>query len=115
LILSKNRNPQENTPFAARPNTNIARAHVFEDDPFDIMAEIFTTSPNFGTSLGDTTDTFLMNVTQYVLDDVYGEANDRNIYITIESVNGLIYSSHFYGPNSDEIRKPRLVITYVEE
>ncbi|MDZ7717956.1 MAG: DUF4270 family protein [Balneolaceae bacterium] len=115
LILSKNKNPQENTPFASRPNTNIVRAHVFEDDPFDIMAEIFTTQPNFGTSLNDTTDAFLMNVTSFVLNDLYGETSGQNIYITTESVNGLIYSSHFYGPNSDEIRKPRLVITYVEE
>lgn len=115
LILSKNSNPGKNTPFAARPNTNIIRAHVFEEEPFDVMAEIFTTSPNFSAALNDTSNVFLMDVTQYVLNDLYGEANNEGIYVTIESVNGLIYSTHFYSPNSDDFRKPRIVITYVEE
>ncbi len=115
LILSKNNEPQKNTSFVARPNTNLIRAHVFDDDPHDVMAEIFTTEPNFATSLNDTSSAFLLNITQYVLNDVYGEVKDHKIYVTIQSVNGLIYSSHFFDPNSADIRKPRIVITYVEE
>lgn len=115
LILNKNVNPQQTTPLIARPNTNLLRAHVFDEDPNDIMAEIFTTEPNFATSINDTSNAFIMNVTQYVLNDVYGDVENRKIYVTIQSVNGLIYSSHFFDPTSDDIRKPRLVITYVEE
>lgn len=115
LILNKNVNPQQTTPSIARPNTNLLRAHVFDEDPNDIMAEIFTTEPNFATSINDTSNAFIMNVTQYVLNDVYGDVENRKIYVTIQSVNGLIYSSHFFDPTSDDIRKPRLVITYVEE
>ncbi|MDR9366128.1 MAG: hypothetical protein RI575_12365 [Balneolaceae bacterium] len=115
LILSKNTDPQKSTPSVARPNTNFIRAHVFEEDPFDVMAEIFTTQPSFAASLNDTSDAFLMDVTQFVLNDLYGNANKQSIYITIQSVNGLIYSTHLYDPDSDDIRKPRIVITYVEE
>ncbi len=115
LILSQNRTPLENTASAARPNTNLIRAHVFEEDPYDIMADIFTTQLNFSTSLDDSENAYFMNITPYVLNEVYGDVEDQGIYITIESVNGLLYSTHFYGPDSDEIRKPRIVITYVEE
>lgn len=115
LVLSKNNEPQKNTSFVARPNTNLIRAHVFDKDPNDVMAEIFTSEPNFSTSLNDTSSAFLMNITPYVLNDVYGDVKDRKIYITLQSVNGLIYSSHFFDPNSADIKKPRIVITYVEE
>ena len=115
LILSKNTNPQQNTPFVARPNTNLLRAHVFNDEPSDVMAEIFTTPHNFATSLNDTSNAFLMDVTQYVLNGVYGGLTDQSLYLTIQSVNGIVYSSYFFDPNSEDFRKPRLVITYVEE
>lgn len=115
LILSKNNTPQKNTAFVGRPNTNLIRAHVFDEDPNDVMAEIFTSEPNFSASISDTSNTFLMNVTQFVLNDVYGDVKDRKIYLTIQSVNGLIYSSYFFDPNSADIRKPRIVITYVKE
>lgn len=115
LILSKNNEPQKNTSFVGRPNTNLIRGHVFDDDPNDVMAEIFTSEPNYSSVLSDTSSVFLMNVTQYVLNDVYGDVKDRKFYVTIQSVNGLIYSSHFFDPNSADIKKPRIVITYVEE
>jgi len=115
LILSKNINPQKSTPGVVRPNTNLLRAHVFDEEPSDVMAEIFTSEPNFATSLDDTSNAFLMNITQFVLDDAFGDVEDRLLYLTIQSVNGLIYSTHFFDPASDDLRKPRIVITYVDE
>jgi hypothetical protein len=115
LILSKDNAPQKNTSFVARPNTNLARVHVFDEQPNDVMAEIFTTETPYVTMLSDTSSAFLMNITQPILNEVYGEVKDRGFYVTIQTVNGLIYSSHFFDPNSADIRKPRIVITYVEE
>lgn len=115
LVFSKNNNPLQNSPQVTRPNTNLIRAHVFNEEPADVMAKIFTSEANFATSLNDTSNAFFLNVTQHVLDEVYGEAESRILYVSIESVNGILYSSHFFDPNSADIRKPRLVITYVEE
>lgn len=115
LVLSKNDTPLKNSEQFARPNTNLLRAHVFEEEPIDPMADIFTTEPNFSTSLNDTSNAFLLNITQFVLDEVYGDTENRILYLTIESVDGLLYSSHFFDPNTADIHKPRVVITYVEE
>lgn len=115
LVFSKNNDPLQSSPQITRPNTNFIRAHVFDEEPVDVMAEIFTSEPNFATSLNDTSNAFFLNITQHVLNDVYGDAESRIMYISLESVNGILFSSHFFDPNSADIRKPRLVITYVEE
>lgn len=115
LVFSKNNSPEQGFPQIKRPNTNLIRAHVFDEEPNDIMAEIFTSEPNFATALNDTSNAFLMDITQHVLNKVYGDVEDRIMYFSIQSVNGIFYSSHFFDSNSADIKKPRVVITYVEE
>ncbi|MDX1640581.1 MAG: hypothetical protein R3220_02705 [Balneolaceae bacterium] len=115
LVFSKNNTPVQGNPVIKRPNTNLVRAHIFDEEPNDVMAEIFTTQPNVSTSLNDTSNAFYMDITQHVLNEVFGDTEDRFLYVSIQSVNGLIYSSHFFDPNSADVNKPRVVITYVEE
>lgn len=115
LVFSKDSSPVEGTPQIKRPNTNFIRGHVFNEEPNDVMAEIFISEPNYIAALNDTSNAFLMDITQHVLNKVYGDAEDRIMYVSIQSVNGLFYSSHFFDPNSADVKKPRVVITYVEE
>jgi len=114
LFLYKNNSPENSTPSITRPPLTQARAHIFDEQPEDVMADIFTTNANFFTNTEDDEDElFDINITQFVLDEVYGSQENRELYITIESVNGILYSTHFFG-TSDDTLNPKIVITTVE-
>lgn len=115
IVLSKDDSPSKNSPDIKRPNINAIRAHVFADEPNDVMDDIFTSEANFATSLDSTSNAFLMNVTPYVLNEVYGEQTNSSLYVSIERMNGVIYTSQFFDQNAADIKQPRLVITYVKD
>lgn len=115
LVMTKDFGPESLFPGVLRPRTNLARMHVFNQAPADLMGEIFTfgqTNPNVFTAILDEgEETFRMDITQHILDEVYGRIETRKPYFTIQSINGIIYSSRFYDANAPENLKPRIVIT----
>jgi len=114
LFLYKNNSPDNSTPNIARPPLTQVRAHIFDEEPADLMAEIFTTNADFFTNNEEEEEEiFDINITQFVLDEVYGNRENRELYITIQSVNGLLYSTHLFD-TSDTTLNPKIVITTVE-
>jgi len=114
LFLYKNSIPENSTPSITRPALTQVRAHIFDEQPDDVMADIFTTNANFFTNTDEDEDElFNINITQFVLDEVYGSQENRELYITIQSVNGILYSTRFFG-TSDDTLNPKIVITTVE-
>ena len=114
LFLYKNSVPENSTPTITRPPLTQVRAHIFDEQPDDVMANIFTTNANFFTNTEEEgEELFNINITQFVLDEVYGSQENRELYITIQSVNGILYSSHFFD-TSDDTLNPKIVITTVE-
>ena len=115
LVLSKDFGPESLFPGIVRPRSNLARVHVFNQTPADLMGEIFTfgqTNPNVYTAvLGDDEETFKMDITQHILNEVYGSIENRKPYLTIQSVNGILYSTRFFDTNASDNLKPRIVIT----
>ena len=110
FLLSVDRLYEDAIPFPrTRPET--IRAHAFLTEPTDLVGEIFTRDPSFVATLDNTGEFYSMNITQFVLNDVFGEFEQGSIYISLESVNGLLFSSKFFGNDSPERQKPRIVIT----
>jgi hypothetical protein len=114
LFLYKNSAPEDLTSTISRPPLTQVRAHIFDELPNDVMADIFTSNADFFTnSEEDEDELFNMNITQFVLDEVYGSQENRELYITIQAVNGILYSTHFFD-TSDDTLNPKIVITTVE-
>lgn len=113
LFLYKNNSPDNSTPNITRPPLTQVRAHIFDEEPADLMAEIFTTNAAFFTNNEEEEELFGINITQFVLDEVYGSQENRELYITIQAVNGLLYSTHLFD-TSDSTLNPKIVITTVE-
>ncbi len=116
LVMSKDFGPESLFPGILRPRTNLARVYVFNQKPADLMGEIYTTrvldNPNVFTAiLGEDEETFRMDITQHILNEVYGSIENRKPFLTIQNINGLIYSSRFYDANAPDNLKPRIVIT----
>jgi hypothetical protein len=115
LVLSKDFGPESLYPGILRPRSNLTRLHVFNQPPADLMGEIFTfapTNPNvYSAVLGDEEETFKMDITQHILNEVYGNIENRKPYLTLQSVNGIVYSSRFFDNNAPDNLKPRIVIT----
>ena len=114
LILTKSA-PSQTPPGFVRPVTDLIRANEFEEQPVDIMAEIFSTDPNFFVALeDDESQVFKLDITQHIIDGVYGEEQDRSLYLTTETIVGTLYSARFFNSTTADSTKPRLVITYVQ-
>lgn len=114
LFLYKNTAPENVVSSISRPPLTQLRAHIFNEQPDDVMADIFTTNAAFFTNNEeDEEELFNINITQFVLDEVYGSQENRELYITIQAVNGILYSTRFFG-TSDDTLNPKIVITTVE-
>ena len=113
LILTKNTSAENMYPEILRPRTNQLRAHLFSSEPSDLSGEIFTRDARFISVLEEDEDTFSVDITEYILDEIFGDNNGRALYLTIQAVNGIVYSTNFYDQNGPENRRPRLVITSV--
>jgi hypothetical protein len=113
LILTKDNSPNEMYPNITRPLNDLIRINVFNREPRDIMAEIFTVDPAFFATIEDDEDTFKIDITDFILDKVYGDVEDKMLYLTIQNVNGILYSSTFFDSQARDDLKPRIVITAV--
>jgi len=115
LVLSKDLGPEGTFPGILRPRPNLTRLHVFDKTPADLMGEIFNfgqTNPNVFTAvLSDDEETFKMDITQHILNEVYGSIENRKPYLTLQSINGIIFSARFFDTNAPDNLKPRIVIT----
>ena len=113
LILTKDENSLGQSPGIVRPGADLVRINVFNGQPRDLMAEIFTVDPVFFAVLEDNQDTFKIDITDHILDKIHGDTADRNLFLTIQNVDGIIYSSSFIGSDGPDNLKPRIVITSV--
>jgi hypothetical protein len=55
-----------------------------------------------------------MNITSYVLNEVYGDRDEGSLFISLQTINGFIYSAHLYDQDAEETRRPRVIITSVD-
>jgi hypothetical protein len=114
LVLTLRKDNEELFPEINRPEIRSVRGHSFTVEPSDLPSEIFTAPSRFISTINEGENTFSFNLTQYVLNEVFGERGEGPIYITLQTVNGILYSSMFYDDNAIESRRPRIVITSFE-
>ena len=114
LVLTKNQNVEQLQPDFERLSPDLVQLHVFDEKPRDIMSEIFTRDPDFFRVNEDQEDVFLVDITQFVLDRVYGESSDEKLFLTTQIANGLLYSTQFYDLTAPEELRPRIVITFIK-
>lgn len=114
LVLTKNQNIEQFQPNFERLSPDLVQLHVFGEKPRDIMAEIFTKDPDFFRINEEEEDFFLVDITQYVLNQVYGERTDDKLYLTTQLSNGMLYSTQFYDLTAPEELRPRIVITFIK-
>lgn len=114
LVLTKNQNVEQLQPDFERLSPDLVQLYVFEEKPTDIMAEVFTRDPDFFRINEDDSNVFLVDVTQFVLNQVYGESTSDKLFLTTQLTNGLLYSTQFYDLSAPEELRPRIVITFIK-
>ncbi len=120
LLLYIDEEVEASTPVGfTRPNASLLRAHIFNREPLDIPAEIFTAinNPPRTEILTATVDSgenaYQLNVTTNLLNNLFGDEDPLPIYISLQNTNGLLYSSQFVNENGTANRTPRLIITTI--
>jgi len=114
LVFSIDRSDEQAFSSILRPDVETIRAHTFSTPPADLISEIFITPPRFGADINEDEELFKVDVTQYVLDTVYGDVNAASLYFSAQAVNGILYSIKLHDNAAPQDRQPRLIITSVE-
>ncbi|MEX2456853.1 MAG: hypothetical protein WD381_06030 [Balneolaceae bacterium] len=97
----------------SRPEPALLRAHIFNDDPLNVTDEIFTTESSSSATIDTDENAYQINVTNYLLNNLYGEGDPLSVYVSLQNTNGLLYSSRFVNENGAANRTPRLIITTI--
>jgi len=114
LVFTINPEPENTAPGGfLRPKPELLRAHFFGTEPLDLASEIFTRSANVGANLPENEQQFKVDVTSYFVDKLFGQANRTPLYFTLQTNNGLFYSTTLYGINAGENVQPRLIVTTI--
>lgn len=114
LVFHVDQEPETTKPAGfARPNPALLRYHIFNADPLDLPAELFTTGATGSSTLNTDENFYQINITNYFLNDLYGSAEATPIYISLQTNNGLLYSSRFFNENGPAERTPKLIITTI--
>lgn len=96
-----------------RPNPSLVRAHIFNTEPLDITAEIFTSQASASATDDSDENAYQINITNYLLNNLYGDGEPLPIYVSLQNTNGLLYSSQFVNENGVANRTPRIIITTI--
>ncbi len=96
-----------------RPNPTLLRAHIFDTEPLDVTAEIFTSQAISSSTKNSDEGAYQVNVTNNLLSNLYGDRDLLPIYFSLQNTNGLLYSSQFINENGPANRTPRLIITTI--
>jgi len=114
LVFTINSEPDNTAPGGfLRPQPELIRAHFFGSEPLDLASEIFTRSASVGANLSEEEQQFKVNVTSYFVDKLFGQANRTPLYFSLQTNNGLFYSTTLHGINAPENVRPRLIVTTI--
>jgi len=114
LVLTRNTTQEDLFSSFVRPELFTIRAHEFDPVPSDIISEMFITNASFNGIADEGENTYRLDITRYVLNEVFGEEGEGPLFISLQAVNGLLYSAEFYDGSAAENLRPRIVITSVD-
>mgnify|MGYP006273172853 CR=1 FL=1 len=114
LIFNSDSGPREMAPLNfGRLDNEFLRGHNFETEPLSLHSEIFARQAVVGADIDDEEDIYRINLTQYIIDLIYGEDEATPLYITNQGNNGQYISTTLKGPDAAESERPRLIITTI--
>ena len=114
LVLTLRTDAEAAFPNINRQPVETIRGHSFRIVPNDLVSELFVRNPRFFAPIDEDTNTYRLDVTQYVLNQVYGDGSEGPIFVSLQSINGFLYSGLFYDETASDTQRPRIVITFVE-
>jgi hypothetical protein len=95
-----------------RPEISFARIHLI--DTQNVSDYIFSNSPNLVSELNTEDYSYRFDLTTYANSVLFSTAPVGKFYITVESINGLIFSSLLFDENAPEDLRPKINITSVK-
>ena len=96
----------------SRPEISFARIHLI--DTQNVSDYIFSNSPNLISELDTDDYTYRFDLTTYANSVIFSSPGSGKFYITVESINGLIFSTLLFDENAPEDTRPKINITSVK-
>jgi hypothetical protein len=95
-----------------RPEISFARIHLI--DTQNVSDYIFSNSPNLISELNTDDHSFSFDLTTYANSVIFGSPASGKFYISVESINGLVFSTLIFDEQAPEDVRPRINITFVK-
>lgn len=96
-----------------RPLVNSIRGHAFTLEPESLINDIFARQAFFVSTRSEE-GIFKLNVTDFILNHLFGEDETPTLYFSAQTNNGIFYSTKIYNQNGPVNKTPRLVITSIK-
>lgn len=114
LILYKDRAQLEATlpDGHHRPAVTRARIHLIESG--SVSDHIFGQPPELISELNTSDDTFRFNLTDYTNTVLFSTPRAGDFYLSVETINGLTFSTLLFNEDAPEDVKPKILITSVK-
>jgi hypothetical protein len=96
-----------------RPDVMNARIHIINTG--DTGESIFSTSADFIANKDTTDNSFRFNITNYANSVLFGSPKQGKFYLSVQTVNGLIQSTLIHTGDSIESKRPKIVVTAIEQ
>ncbi|MEX0770298.1 MAG: hypothetical protein WD035_06170 [Balneolaceae bacterium] len=115
LVFYKDRETERNSlpPGHTRPGVNRARIHIINDER--ISDVIFNRSPGFISEEQTTDHSFRFDITDYANTVLFSTPPSGKLYLSVESINGLLFSTIFHTGEGLEEYKPKILVTSVKQ
>ncbi|MGF1670456.1 MAG: hypothetical protein ACFCU6_08410, partial [Balneolaceae bacterium] len=114
LILFENRSLlQQSLPVNhTRPSIESMRIHILNSET-DLAEQIFTTAPDFVAFRDSIDHSFRFPITNFANDSLFDTADEGKFFLTIQTTNGIFFSTVIYNASAVENRRPRINVTSV--
>lgn len=111
LVLYQDQEKKLNSlpPGHVRPPISRARIHVIDEEP--ISDAIFNSSPTFVSQEQTSDNSIRFDITDYANIVLFSTLPEGKLYLSIESINGIFFSTIFHSNESMENFRPKIIVT----
>lgn len=114
LVFYKDRTLLEATLPGGHTRPEVARARIHRIDSGNINDWIFSRTPDLIADLETSDDSFRFDITNYANSVLFDTPRAGQFYLSIETVNGLVFSTVLFDETAPEEQRPKIIITSVK-
>ncbi len=114
LVYYNDRSLLEETLPGGHTRPEVSHARIHRIDSENVNDWIFSRNPDLIAELDTTDDSFRFDITNYANSVLFDTPGPGQFYLSIETINGLVFSTVLFDETAPEDQRPKILITSVK-